>query len=147
MTRLFSLDMLAYGGLGITSSGRATHNSWAVRACTRSPAMAHMHTHILPHSMCLEDTLLVEMLYTWTAPVTTLGGDKFIHLIPRNALDIVVMFRKLPDAASVHAENMSSIVRTTGNYIFPCWAPSEIINFVCCATVRSIQFHSMLLVI
>jgi hypothetical protein len=98
--------------------------------------MAHMHTHILSHSVCLEDPLLGRNAVYMHSTVTTLGGDELVHWIPRNALDIVVMLREFPDAGPIrNAEDTSSIIRTTGNHVFARRAPSNIIDFVCRATV------------
>ena len=94
-----------------------------------------MHAHILPHSVSLEDPLLGRDAVYMYSTITALGGDKLIHRIPCNALHIMVMFCKLSDAGPVrNTENTCCIVCAAGNYVFPCWAPSEIIDFVCRAT-------------
>lgn len=87
--------------------------------------------------MGLEGTLLGGNAIHMHCTVTALGSDELVHRIPCDALDIVVMFCKFPDAGPVrNAEDTSGIVGAASNYVLPCRAPSKIVDFVCRATVR-----------
>lgn len=88
--------------------------------------------------MCLEHAAFGGNCVDVDGTIRALRGKELVEWVPGDTLDIVRMFGDFANNGAICCVVHSrSVVRATGNNIFPIRAPREVVNFSCrCAAKR-----------
>lgn len=92
MIRLVSLRKFTDSGLGVTGCRCSSSHPWSASVRTRGSTTSHWHSDILADSMGLKGPVLGRDAIHMNGAIAALRRYKFVHGVPGNALDVMVVF-------------------------------------------------------